>query len=108
MYMFIYTYIHYLVVGAICSRIEAHSIQGYTRLYIMTISILSAYRRRGIGNFKYINEIFHNISYKDIDIFMTASKLLKHVLDIAAKDPKNVDVYLHVQTRCVLKIINII
>ena len=36
-------------VGSLCSRIEAHSQTGYKKLYIMTLSILAAYRRRGIG-----------------------------------------------------------
>eukprot|EP01041_Mallomonas_annulata_P000715 gene715-1376_t len=62
-------------VGAVCSRIESHPVGGYNRLYIMTIAIFAPYRRRGI-----------------------ASKLLSHVLEQASKDPKNVEVYLHVQT----------
>ena len=37
-------------VGATCARIEPHdSIPDCNRLYIMTINVLAAYRRRGVG-----------------------------------------------------------
>jgi N-alpha-acetyltransferase 50 len=37
-------------VGATCARIEAHdTVPDSNRLYIMTINVLAAYRRRGIG-----------------------------------------------------------
>ena len=62
-------------VGAVCARIETHDIPAYNKLYIMTINTLPAYRRRGIGK-----------------------QLLNHVLDAAAKNPKILEVYLHVQT----------
>ena len=62
-------------VGAVCSRIETHEKKGFNKLYIMTISILPAYRRRGIGR-----------------------TLLNHILDAAMKDDRILDVYLHVQT----------
>lgn len=39
-------------VAAVCARIEAHdTVAGSFRLYIMTINVLSAYRKRGIGEF---------------------------------------------------------
>lgn len=63
-------------VGAVCARIEDHeAIEGCAKLYIMTINVLAAYRRRGI-----------------------ASILLKHVLDEVSKDETIIEVYLHVQT----------
>ena len=62
-------------VGSICCRIEQNEEGGAKRLYIMTLSILPAYRRRGI-----------------------ASTLLNHVMDAAKKMGGVVDVYLHVQT----------
>ncbi len=37
-------------VGAVCARIEPHEYEGCSKLYIMTINVLAAYRRRGIGN----------------------------------------------------------
>jgi len=40
----------FLIVGAVCSRLEPHPTPGFNKLYIMTIAILEAYRRRGIGN----------------------------------------------------------
>jgi len=48
---------------------------GYKKLYIMTINVLAPYRRRGIGQ-----------------------KLLDYVLDIASKDATIIESYLHVQT----------
>ena len=63
-------------VGAVCSRIEACvEDPGYNKLYIMTISILPAYRRRGIGK-----------------------QLLNHIIDTAMKDASINEAYLHVQT----------
>ena len=63
-------------VGAVCSRIEPHTEKaGFNKLYIMTISILPAYRRRGIGK-----------------------QLLNHIIESALKNPTIVEAYLHVQT----------
>ena len=64
-------------VGAICCRVEENKQEGGKgkRLYIMTLSVLPAYRRRGV-----------------------AGSLLKHVLEAAAKDTTINDAYLHVQT----------
>jgi ribosomal protein S18 acetylase RimI-like enzyme len=37
-------------VAAVCARVEQHdTIEGKKRLYIMTINVLSAYKRQGIG-----------------------------------------------------------
>lgn len=63
-------------VGAVCSRLEPHSEPGTFKIYIMTIAVLPAYRRRGI-----------------------ASTLLNHILDLASRNPSVKEVYLHVQTR---------
>jgi N-alpha-acetyltransferase 50 len=66
-------------VGAICCRVEDHKNEETgtkgKRLYIMTLSVLPAYRRRGVARF-----------------------LVDHVLTSAAKDNSINDVYLHVQT----------
>lgn len=43
-------------VAAVCARIEPHeTIEGSFSLYIMTINVLAAYRRRGIGKLLYLN-----------------------------------------------------
>ena len=49
--------------------------EGYNKLYIMTINVLAPYRRRGIGQ-----------------------KLLDYILDVASKDDTIIEAYLHVQT----------
>eukprot|EP00428_Durinskia_dybowskii_P084850 CAMPEP_0170438802 /NCGR_PEP_ID=MMETSP0117_2-20130122/45439_1 /TAXON_ID=400756 /ORGANISM="Durinskia baltica, Strain CSIRO CS-38" /LENGTH=163 /DNA_ID=CAMNT_0010699069 /DNA_START=32 /DNA_END=523 /DNA_ORIENTATION=- len=61
------------VVGAVCARVEGRDTDD-SKLYIMTINVLAAYRRRGI-----------------------ASQLLKYILDKAKLDPTIKEVYLHVQ-----------
>ncbi|CAM9553362.1 unnamed protein product [Chrysoparadoxa australica] len=63
-----------LIVGAICSRLEAGSKEGTCRLYLMTLGVLATHRGMGIG-----------------------SKLLQWVLD-SLRDRRDVqEVYLHVQ-----------
>lgn len=63
-------------VGAVCARMEPleHDPES-SKLYIMTINVLAAYRRRGI-----------------------ASTLLKYVLETAGKDKTIKEISLHVQT----------
>jgi ribosomal protein S18 acetylase RimI-like enzyme len=40
-------------VAAVCARLESHDVvQGKKRLYIMTINVLAAYRRQGIGGYR--------------------------------------------------------
>ena len=46
-------------VGAVCTRIEPHEIEGCSKLYIMTINVLAAYRRRGIGKFALVHNNVH-------------------------------------------------
>ena len=73
-----YAYWNGFVVGAICCRLEPPSGPGPKRLYIMTLGVLAAYRRRGI-----------------------ASKLVKMMLDAVESEEQFADVeevYLHVQT----------
>ena len=67
-------------VGSICCRVEDQKpVEGQEnkgkRLYIMTLSILPAYRRRGV-----------------------AGALLDHVVKAAMEDKHISDIYLHVQT----------
>lgn len=73
-----------LVVGAICTRIEPSKDDSSTsnsKLYIMTLGVLAAYRGRGIG-----------------------SKLLQSVLDYYKQEKDGAllsevqEIYLHVQT----------
>jgi len=62
-------------VGAVCARLEPiEGEEGYN-MYIMTINVLAAYRRRGI-----------------------ASTLLKYTLENAAQDTRVKMIHLHVQT----------
>ena len=69
---------HYngFAIGAVCARLEPDEVnEGKFKLYIMTINVLAAYRRRGV-----------------------ASTLLKHILEEASKDETITEVFLHVQT----------
>jgi ribosomal protein S18 acetylase RimI-like enzyme len=43
-------------VGAICARVEKEENLPYKKLYIMTVNVLPAYRRHGIG--EYLGTIF--------------------------------------------------
>lgn len=70
-----YGFCNGFVVGAICCRIEEDEATKTKKLYIMTLSILSAYRRRGIG-----------------------TKLLNYVLENVKNHPELTEIYLHVQT----------
>ena len=70
-----FAYWNGFTVGGVCARIEPNEADGTQKLYIMTINVLPAYRRRGI-----------------------ATKLLEHLLSEAAKDETIKEVYLHVQT----------
>ena len=82
-----FAYWNGFAVGGVCARIEPIACEGgeqqgeaastTSKLYIMTINVLPAYRRRGI-----------------------ATRLLQHVLDEATKETTStiVEVYLHVQT----------
>lgn len=69
---------HYqgFTVGAVCCRMEEDAKQeGKYRLYIMIMNVLATYRRRGV-----------------------ATKLLRYVVDEAAKDDRITELVLHVQT----------
>ena len=67
---------HGFNIGAVCARVEKHETkEDFSKLYIMTINVIPAYRRRKI-----------------------ASTLLNHILEKAAKDSNILEVYLHVQT----------
>jgi len=71
-----FAYWNGFVVGAICCRLEPPSGPGPKKLYIMTIGVLAAYRRRNIGR-----------------------ALLEKVLENIKEYPEDiVQVYLHVQT----------
>lgn len=71
-----FAYVNGFTVGAVCARLEPleESSEKF-KMYIMTINVLAAYRRRGI-----------------------ASKLLKHILVEAVKDSNIQEIFLHVQT----------
>ena len=92
-------------VAAVCARIEPHeTIAECSKLYIMTINVLAAYRRRGIGTCKSCNTTFQLIqtfsSSHVIPCFFAVlgAKLLQEVLETARKDASIIEVYLHVQT----------
>lgn len=69
-------YVDDMVVGAVCCRIEPpESPDGHVKLYIMTLGVLAAWRRRAIG-----------------------THLLRRVLDSLPRYPSVREVYLHVQT----------
>ncbi|EPS97720.1 hypothetical protein FOMPIDRAFT_95650 [Fomitopsis schrenkii] len=67
-------YYNDIPVGTICCRLE--TVDGKTRLYLMTMGVLAPYRSKGLG-----------------------SHALQHVLKAAAANvkPKIKDIYLHVQ-----------
>ncbi|KAI8076842.1 acetyltransferase, GNAT family protein [Halteromyces radiatus] len=68
-------YVDDKAVGAICCRIEPELQQeGKYRVYIMTLGVLEAYRRRHLGHL-----------------------LLQHVIDQAYRQPNITRIYLHVQ-----------
>jgi N-alpha-acetyltransferase 50 len=60
-------------VGAVCCRLETK--EGVTRLYVMTLAVLPAYRNRNVG-----------------------SNLVQSVLDACPDHTEVTEVYLHVQT----------
>lgn len=68
-----YAYFQGFVVGAICCRIEIGE-GGKKKLYIMTLGVLSAYRKRGV-----------------------AKQLLEKVLAAVTEHPELGEIYLHVQ-----------
>ena len=71
-----YGYVNGFPIGAVCARLEP--IEGKAdkfKMYIMTINVLAAYRRRGV-----------------------ASKLIEYLLTEAAKDTRIEEIFLHVQT----------
>ena len=71
-----YTHLAYfsdMLVGAICCRIEAQEGSNF-KIYIMTVGVLSPYRRLGIG-----------------------ARLLEQTLEACAQAPECEEVYLHVQ-----------
>eukprot|EP00906_Rhabdomonas_costata_P009010 RCo012770 len=76
-----YTFLAYLddiLVGTVCCRLERLSeskSDHHSKVYIMTLGVLAAYRRLKVG-----------------------SKLLQKVLEVASKDPNVVEIELHVQT----------
>ncbi|CAK9304405.1 unnamed protein product [Gordionus sp. m RMFG-2023] len=65
-------YFNDIVVGGVCCRID--TIDGKTKLYIMTLGCLAPYRNLGIG-----------------------SHMLNHVFHICEKDNRIDTIYLHVQ-----------
>lgn len=69
-------YVDGVVVGAVCCRIEPPgSPEGREALYIMTLGVVAAWRRRNIG-----------------------TQLLRRVLDSLPRYPSVGELYLHVQT----------
>eukprot|EP01098_Paradermamoeba_levis_P006439 TRINITY_DN266_c0_g1_i1.p1 TRINITY_DN266_c0_g1~~TRINITY_DN266_c0_g1_i1.p1 ORF type:complete len:166 (-),score=41.92 TRINITY_DN266_c0_g1_i1:34-531(-) len=70
-------YYNDVLVGAVCCRLEPRSeVAGSkAKLYIMTLGVLSPYRRLGIGK-----------------------KMLEYVLGLCEKRPEVDEIYLHVQT----------
>jgi len=71
-----YGYVNGFPVAAVCARLEPiEGTEDKLKMYIMTINVLAAYRRRGV-----------------------ASTLLTHILKEAAKDANIEAIFLHVQT----------
>ena len=112
-----FAYWNGFAVGGVCARVEANEgeQQGTSKLYIMTINVLPAYRRRGIGecvlcsrpeeSFTWLRRHHKHdsnpVSSPFVYVHSTATSLLKYVLDEAAKEttPSTIqEVYLHVQT----------
>jgi N-alpha-acetyltransferase 50 len=89
------------IVGAICARVEGKvSNPEDCKLYIMTINVLAAYRRKGIGKHLTGNKHQQVIIYLPFLLLfcsLTASELLKFALEKAKKDATITEVYLHVQ-----------
>lgn len=54
-------YYHELLVGSVTCRLEATDVEGVFRLYVMTIGVLAAYRRLGIGA-KMMQQLLDNVA----------------------------------------------
>ena len=87
------------VVGAVCARLEdfpSDELPNRKRLYIMTINVLSAYRRRGIGKDCTIFKVI-TLTFSLTISFLPAKQLLSFILDKAKANEDISEIYLHVQ-----------
>ena len=82
-------------IGSVCSRLEPHTEKGFHKIYIMTIGVIPAYRRRGIGFHLSSSSFFYQFFL--LIIVIIATKLLEHIMENARRDSTVLEVYLHVQ-----------
>jgi ribosomal protein S18 acetylase RimI-like enzyme len=94
-----FAYVNGSVVGAICTRVEPMpgSTTSRTRLYIMTLGVLAAYRSRGVGSQlleSVLNFFEENKDGSSAD--MSTSAVVMTPLQLAMKTVD--EILLHVQT----------
>mmetsp|Transcript_34141 Transcript_34141/g.61319 ORF Transcript_34141/g.61319 Transcript_34141/m.61319 type:complete len:168 (+) Transcript_34141:36-539(+) len=75
-----FAYWNGFAVGAICTRVEPiPDCPGRSRIYIMTLGVLAAYRNHGIGRKLVTSVLDYFESQKDGTLFNTVDEIMLHV-----------------------------